>query len=116
MAPVGFDIALNLVANSSFKKHKTTVKPIEDSTALITAGISRLSTHPIYLDFVLTLLGITLLMGSLMPYSVVLLFSLFMNILFIRLEEKSLKRPLVRHDWNTKRRCDDGHRIGPLLL
>ena len=84
-------IVLNLVADRSFKKHETTVKPVEQSTALITTGAFRLSRHPMYLGFVLILFGIAVLMGSLMPYVVVLVFATFMDIVFIRFEEKRLK-------------------------
>jgi protein-S-isoprenylcysteine O-methyltransferase Ste14 len=83
-------IVLNLVADRSFKNHETTVKPVEESTALITTGAFRLSRHPMYLGFVLVLFGIGLLMGSLMPYVVVLVFAIFMDMVFIRFEEKKL--------------------------
>ena len=63
MVPLALGIALNLAADNSFKRYKTTVKPVENSTVLITAGVFRLSRHPMYLGFVLILVGITLLMG-----------------------------------------------------
>jgi protein-S-isoprenylcysteine O-methyltransferase Ste14 len=85
-------IVLNLVADRSFKNHETTVKPVEESTALITTGAFRLSRHPMYLGFVLVLFGIGLLMGSLMPYVVVLVFAIFMDMIFVRFEEKKLER------------------------
>jgi protein-S-isoprenylcysteine O-methyltransferase Ste14 len=85
-------IVLNLVADRSFKNHETTVKPVEESTALITTGAFRLSRHPMYLGFVLVLFGIGLLMGSLMPYVVVLVFAIFMDMVFIRFEEKKLEQ------------------------
>jgi len=85
-------IVLNLVADRSFKNHETTVKPVEESTALITTGAFRLSRHPMYLGFVLVLFGIGLLMGSLMPYVVVLVFAIFMDMIFIRFEEKKLEQ------------------------
>ena len=61
--PLALGIILNLAADNSFKKYKTTVKPTEDSTVLITGGVFRLSRHPMYLGFVLILVSITLLMG-----------------------------------------------------
>jgi protein-S-isoprenylcysteine O-methyltransferase Ste14 len=89
--PLALGIILNLVADGSFKKHKTPVKPLEESTALITNGVFRMTRHPMYLGFVLILLGLAMLMGSLTPYVVVLVFAVFMDIVFMRFEEKKLE-------------------------
>ena len=89
--PLALGIAINLVADKSFKRHETTVKPLEDSTSLITTGVFRLTRHPMYLGFVLILLGIAVLMGSFTPYVVVLVFAIFMDTVFIKYEEKKLE-------------------------
>jgi protein-S-isoprenylcysteine O-methyltransferase Ste14 len=44
-----------------------------------------------YLGIVLILLGIALFLGSLTPYLVVFLFAIFLDIVFIRFEEKKLE-------------------------
>lgn len=46
-------VLLNLVADTAFKKHQTTVKPFEESSALVTSGVYSISRHPMYLGFVL---------------------------------------------------------------
>ena len=89
--PMALGIGLNLVADSSFKKHETTVKPLEEPTVLITTGAFRVSRHPMYLGFVLVLFGIAVLMGSLTPYAVVFSFAIFIDVVFIRFEEKELE-------------------------
>ena len=89
--PLVLGIVLNLVADRSFKKNKTTVKPLEESTALITDGVFHFSRHPMYLGFVLILLGIASLLGSLTSYVIVLGFAIFMHIVFINFEEKKLE-------------------------
>lgn len=89
--PLVLGIVLNLVADKSFKKKKTTVKPLGKSTALITDGVFRFSRHPMYLGFVLILLGIASLLGSLTPYVIVFGFAIFMHIVFINFEEKKLE-------------------------
>jgi len=43
-----------------------------------------------YLGFVLILFGIAVLKGSLMPYVVLLVFAIFIDMIFIRFEEKKL--------------------------
>jgi protein-S-isoprenylcysteine O-methyltransferase Ste14 len=89
--PLGVGIVLNLAADSSFKRHQTSVKPLEESTALITNGVFRLTRHPMYLGFVLILLGIAMLLGSLTPFVIVPAFAVFMDIVFMRHEEKKLE-------------------------
>ena len=92
VAPLALGIVMNLLADGSFKKHETTVKPLEDSTALITTGVFHVTRHPMYLGFVLILLGIAALMGSSTPYLAVLLFALFMDLVFIRFEERKMEK------------------------
>lgn len=89
--PLTVGIGINLVADRSFKNHNTPVKPLEQSTALVTDGGFRVSRNPMYLGLVLILLGIALCMGSLTPFIVVFLFAIFLDIVFIRFEEKKLE-------------------------
>jgi protein-S-isoprenylcysteine O-methyltransferase Ste14 len=89
--PLAVGIGFNLVADRSFKNYNTPVKPLEKSTTLVTHGVFRVSRNPMYLGLVLILLGIALCMGSLTPYLVVFLFAIFIDIVFIRFEEKKLE-------------------------
>jgi protein-S-isoprenylcysteine O-methyltransferase Ste14 len=82
---------LNALADQAFKRHKTTVKPFEESTYLVTYGIFRFSRNPMYLGFVLILAGIAMLLGSLMPWIGVPIFPFLMEIRFIRAEESMLE-------------------------
>jgi protein-S-isoprenylcysteine O-methyltransferase Ste14 len=88
--PLALGITLNLVADNAFRRANTTVKPFEKSSALITTGAFRLSRHPMYLGFVLILIGIAVLMGSLTPYIVVLAFAVLIDRWFIGTEEAML--------------------------
>ncbi|MCW8985316.1 MAG: isoprenylcysteine carboxylmethyltransferase family protein [Gammaproteobacteria bacterium] len=87
---VAVGIVLNLMADKSFKERETSVKPLEESARLVTTGVFRLSRHPMYLGFVLILLGAAVLSGSMTPFLVVLVFLVFMDTVFIRFEEKKL--------------------------
>ncbi len=89
--PLALGIVMNFVADRSFKKNQTTVKPLEESAALITDGVFRISRHPMYLGFVLILLGVAELVGSLTPYLIVFGFAIFMHTVFIKFEEKKLE-------------------------
>jgi protein-S-isoprenylcysteine O-methyltransferase Ste14 len=89
--PLAAGIIMNLMADGAFKKAGTTVKPYQESVALITNGVFRVSRHPMYVGFVLILLGIAILLGSVTPYIVILVFAVLMDVMFIRIEEHMLE-------------------------
>lgn len=88
--PVTLGLVSNLIADRAFKKHKTTVKPFEESMVLITTGVFQVSRNPMYLGFVLIFIGIAIFMGSLTPYVVIAVFAILMDLVFIRAEERIL--------------------------
>jgi protein-S-isoprenylcysteine O-methyltransferase Ste14 len=83
--------ALNILADQVFKQHNTSVKPFETSTFLVTGGVFRFSRNPMYLGFVLLLAGIAILLGSVTPWIVAVVFPFLMEIRFIRVEETMLE-------------------------
>ena len=88
--PLALGAALNIIADKAFRAAKTTVKPFQESAALITDGVYRISRHPMYLGFVLMLLGLAILLGSLTPLWVVPIFAIVMDRVFIVVEERML--------------------------
>ena len=89
--PLACGLALNLIADNAFRTAKTTVKPFEESTALVTSGVFRTSRHPMYLGFVLFLIGIAVLLGSLVAFLVIPVFAALMDRVFIQVEERMLE-------------------------
>lgn len=89
--PLLIGIYFNLSADRAFKEAGTTVKPFEESGSLITAGVFRISRHPMYAGMVLTLLGIAILLGALTPFIVPLVFAILMETVFIRIEEQMME-------------------------
>ena len=85
-----FGITIELVADRSFKKHRTTVKPFQESTALVTEGVFGFCRHPMYSGFVLILLGIAMLLGTLSPFFVIPMFVFLMEKAYIAVEEKMM--------------------------
>ena len=83
--------SLNLIADAAFKREQTTVKPFEKSTALVVSGVFTISRHPMYLGMVIILLGIAILMGTLTPLIVVVIFGILMEFIFIKTEERMLE-------------------------
>jgi protein-S-isoprenylcysteine O-methyltransferase Ste14 len=90
LMPLALGLASSLIADGAFKKHGTTVRPFEQPTTLVTNGVFRVSRNPMYLGFVLILIGIAILMGSLTPYPVIPVFAAVIDRVFIVNEEKML--------------------------
>lgn len=88
--PIIVGVIINLFADNAFHRAKTTVKPFEGSSVLITNGVFQVTRNPMYLGFVLILIGIAVLLRSLTPYVVVLGFATLMDRMFIVTEEQML--------------------------
>lgn len=90
LIPVFLGVAMNLSADRIFHQVQTTVKPFEESSVLITNGIFRISRNPMYLGFVLILIGIAIFLRSLTPYLVIFAFTILIYRIYIRIEERML--------------------------
>jgi protein-S-isoprenylcysteine O-methyltransferase Ste14 len=64
-------LAFGIAAARLFAKHKTTIKPGDISTHLLTAGPYRISRNPIYVGMVLVLFGVAMMLGSVTPWLLV---------------------------------------------
>jgi protein-S-isoprenylcysteine O-methyltransferase Ste14 len=98
LIPLILGIWINLSADRAFKLVKTTVKPFEESSVLIQDGVFRWSRNPMYLGFVGILLGISMLMRSLSPYIVIIVFVILIDLVFIRVEEEMLEAKFME-EW-----------------
>lgn len=81
---------LNLSADKNFKKYNTTVKPYEESSCLIKIGVFKFSRNPMYLGMFLILVGISILLGSIIPFIISVFYAFMINCIFISTEEKML--------------------------
>ena len=95
--PLLAGVLLNLAADRALKTHGTTVKPFEESSVLVTGGVYAISRHPMYLGFMLVLIGVALSMGSLTPFAVIPPFAVLMECVFIRVEEGMLEEKFGRY-------------------
>ena len=89
--PLLCGIALNLSADGAFKKVGTTVKPFQESSVLVTTGAYGISRHPMYLGYVLILLGVAAMLRSLTLFVVVPIFAVLMEAVFMRVEERMIE-------------------------
>jgi protein-S-isoprenylcysteine O-methyltransferase Ste14 len=84
-------VAIALTADRLFRKHDTTVRPFQKSSALVTTGVFAVSRNPMYLGMTLILLGVVVLLGSLAPFVVVFALPILLDRLFIAEEERMLE-------------------------
>jgi protein-S-isoprenylcysteine O-methyltransferase Ste14 len=89
--PFGLALAVALAVNWRFKRAGTTIKPFQDSSALVTDGPFAFSRNPIYLSAVVGLLGIFVVLGSLSPLVTIPPFVYIIRTRFIAVEERMLE-------------------------
>src|SRR5262249_23616558 len=74
LAPLVGGLMLGGIAAQLFWKHKTTIKPGDTSTYLLTAGPYSFSRNPIYLGMAVLLFGVATMLGTLTPWLLVPIF------------------------------------------
>ena len=75
-----------------FGQAGTTIKPFQESSALVVRGPYRLTRNPMYVGMVGVLVGIGVLLGSLSPIIIIPPFVALIDLRFIRSEEAALER------------------------
>jgi protein-S-isoprenylcysteine O-methyltransferase Ste14 len=83
-------VMMNLIGDKAFKQARTTIKPFEESSSLVTNGVFQISRNPMYLGFVLILIGIAILLRTFSPYLVIFVFVAVIDKTFVRVEERML--------------------------
>jgi protein-S-isoprenylcysteine O-methyltransferase Ste14 len=91
VAPIVVGVVSGMWAGALFRKHKTTVKPHETPSALMTSGVFRISRNPIYSGMLLILFGVSIWVGSITAFVSPLVFFLIINRRFIPMEESALE-------------------------
>lgn len=84
--------AVSFAGVLAFHRSKTTVNPMkpEATTAMVTSGIYRYSRNPMYLGFLLALIGWAAFLSDLLAFALLPLFVLYMNRFQIAPEERAL--------------------------
>lgn len=96
--PLGLGLAISYAAENQFHQIGTTVHPFKESNQLVIIGLYRFSRNPMYLGMALVLVGVALLLGSLTPFAMIVLFVGWIQIKFIHREEQMLSTQFGQ-DW-----------------
>lgn len=93
-ALVGLGAAIAVAGVLAFRRARTTVNPMtpDASSAIVRTGIYRLTRNPMYLGFLLALVGWALMLGTLLALVPVAAFVAWMNRFQIEPEERALRR------------------------
>ncbi|MEL6645351.1 MAG: methyltransferase [Pseudomonadota bacterium] len=95
---VGGGVLLILMAALEFRRHKTTVIPHMEASALVTSGIFARSRNPIYLADALILTGLILRWDAVLSLPLIPIFVWWIERRFILAEEDRLRRKF-RHEF-----------------
>ena len=87
---IALGMIMNVIADKTFHQAGTTVKPFKESSSLVTNGVFQISRNPMYLGMVMILTGIAVLLRSLSPFLVIVLFVILIDRTYIKVEEQML--------------------------
>lgn len=90
-------LAMATYESRRFERFETTIKTFDEPGIMITDGLFRYSRNPMYLGFVIFLLGIFILLGSLTPFFSVVLFVIITDRWYIPIEEKMMEDKFGPH-------------------
>ena len=97
-----------LWATFAFSKAGTPIIPLEQSTALVTHGLYRITRNPMCLGPVVALIGIALLLGTVPPFFVIPIFVWVIRRRFVLREERFLEEIFGKQYVAYKPASDDG--------
>jgi protein-S-isoprenylcysteine O-methyltransferase Ste14 len=92
-ALAGLGVIVPVAGVIAFRRHKTTVNPFtpDQSSSLVADGIYRFSRNPMYLGFLLILVGWSVWLGNWAAALLLPLFVIYMNKFQIEPEERMLR-------------------------
>jgi protein-S-isoprenylcysteine O-methyltransferase Ste14 len=81
--------AILVMASGRFRRLQTNINTFRDPDILVTDGLFAVSRNPMYLGFVLTLLGVAMLSSAASSLGVVAIFFLVTHFWYIPFEERA---------------------------
>ncbi|MFL0249970.1 methyltransferase family protein [Clostridium neuense] len=84
-------IWIDFAGSNIFKIANTTEMTFSEPSTLVTNGIYKISRNPMYLGLVQILVGVSIILGSITPFIIVIAFVVITDQWYIKFEEKVLK-------------------------
>jgi len=99
---IGLYVALS--GKKIFQKLETPVMPGEKPKKLIEEGLFKISRNPMYLGFIVALVGVAALFGSLIAFISPITFFIIINFILIPLEEELMEKTFGKKYLEYKKR------------
>ncbi len=90
--PIAVEAALALAGSRHFARIGTNIETFDAPNVLVTDGLFRYTRNPMYLGFVVALVGAALAFGSSTPALVVVAFAIVADRWYVRFEERAMTR------------------------
>lgn len=84
-------IMMTIKVRKEFEQVETEIHTFKNPGKLVTNGLFRISRNPIYLGFTISLIGVWILLGTILPMMGCVLFILIANYYYIPFEEKIME-------------------------
>lgn len=91
LLPLAVGAWLNVTNALRFHRAGTNIDTFGQPNRMLTDGFFRWSRNPMYLGFVLMVVGVGILMGTLTPLLVAALFAVACDLWYIRVEERAMQ-------------------------
>jgi protein-S-isoprenylcysteine O-methyltransferase Ste14 len=91
MIAIALGIVMILFCAYLFRQKNTTIKPFQESSYLVREGLFHYSRNPIYLAMIVALIGVWIVLGSFTPLLIIPIFTVLIQEMFIKEEEKILE-------------------------
>ncbi len=84
-------IVATILVRKEFEKNNTEIHTFKEPRKLVTHGLFKISRNPIYLGFAISLFGVWILLGTILPIIGCLLFITITNCYYIPFEERIME-------------------------
>lgn len=84
-------ILMTIIVRKGFEKIDTEIHTFKNPRKLVTNGLFKFSRNPIYLGFTISLIGVWVLLGAILPIIGILIFIITTNNYYIPYEEKIME-------------------------
>jgi protein-S-isoprenylcysteine O-methyltransferase Ste14 len=84
-------VGIGLPAMLHFGRIKTNINTFNEPTVLVTGGVFRWTRNPMYLGMIVLLLGLAVLLGTLLPLLLAVIFAIIADRWYVRFEENAMR-------------------------
>ncbi|MEQ6166326.1 isoprenylcysteine carboxylmethyltransferase family protein [Ekhidna sp. MALMAid0563] len=92
IALISTGLFMTIKVSKQFSKIDTEIHTFKKPRKLVTCGLFQVSRNPVYLGFTISLLGVWILLGTILPLVGCLIFIVITNYYYIPYEEETMEK------------------------